>query len=78
MAWKIKQATLQKEFQFQDFSEAVQFVNQVKDLANAANHHPDILIHSYNQVKIMLMTHDQNAITDKDHNLAKAIDNLPE
>ncbi len=76
MTWEVKNELLTNNFQFQDFTQAVEFVNQIKDLANAANHHPDVLIHSYNQVKIMLMTHDQNTITDKDHNLANQIDKL--
>jgi len=74
--WKTVNSQLEKEFKFENFSQAVYFVNLIKDLANSANHHPDILIHSYNCVKVMLKTHDENAITEKDHLLAKEIDKL--
>lgn len=76
MEWKIKQKKLTKEFQFKDFSLALAFVNKILPLAEKQNHHPDILIHSYNKVQIMLYTHNQNKITDKDYTLAKKIDEI--
>lgn len=74
--WKKIESNLTKEFKFENFSQAVHFVNLIKDIANSANHHPDILIHSYNCVKVMLKTHDENAVTEKDHLLAEKIDEL--
>lgn len=52
------------------------YINQVAELAETANHHPDILIYSYNQVKIMIYSHDKDEITDKDYDFAEKIDNL--
>lgn len=74
--WKTANSQLEKEFKFENFSMAVYFVNLIKDIANNANHHPDLLIHSYNHVKVMLKTHDKDAITEKDHNLASEIDEI--
>jgi 4a-hydroxytetrahydrobiopterin dehydratase len=76
MNWKVKNGKLVKEFEFADFDKALAFVNQVAELAEEASHHPDILIYSYNKVKIMIYTHDKNEITDKDHALAKKINSL--
>ena len=53
-----------------------EIVDAIAEVAEAHNHHPDILIHSYKQVKITLFTHDAKAITDKDYTLADAIDTL--
>ena len=75
MEWK-KDKKLEKEFIFSNFVESVEFVNKIVPLAQAADHHPDILIHSYKKVKVMLFTHSENKITDKDYNLAKKIDGL--
>ena len=74
MDWEIKGKSLVKEFEFANFSEAIKFVNKILPLAEEANHHPDLLIHSYKKVKIILYTHDEDKVTDKDYLLAKKID----
>lgn len=74
MNWKIIDKSLVKEFEFTNYLEAIAFVNKILPLAEEANHHPDILIHSYNKVKIMMFTHTENKITEKDYSLAKKID----
>ena len=52
------------------------FVNRVADVAQEADHHPDILIHGWNKVRLTLSTHPEGGLTDKDHALARAIDEL--
>lgn len=74
MDWKIEGKSLVKEFEFANFSEAVKFVNEILPLAEEADHHPDILIHSYKKVKIMMYTHTEDKITEKDYSLTKKID----
>ena len=74
MGWEIKNKFLEKEFKFADFTEAINFINQILPLAEEADHHPDILIYSYNCVKIMLYTHSEQKVTAKDYELAKKID----
>jgi 4a-hydroxytetrahydrobiopterin dehydratase len=66
---------LEREFTFPDFASALAFVNRVGALAEAANHHPDIYL-AWGKVRITLWTHTANGITDKDHKLAKQIDDL--
>jgi 4a-hydroxytetrahydrobiopterin dehydratase len=58
-----------------NFVEAMQFVNQVAELAESRNHHPDIAI-SWNKVTLTLSTHDAGGLTQLDLDLAAAIDGL--
>jgi len=66
-----------KEFEFEDFKEAIAFVNKVADLAENEGHHPDIAIH-YNKVEMLLWTHKINGLTESDFILAAKIDQLLE
>ena len=61
---------------FEDFAAAIAFVNGVAELAEAANHHPDILMHGWNRVRLTLSTHSQGGLTDADFQLAGGIDRL--
>ncbi len=63
---------LKKEYLFKDFVRAMAFVNQVAEIAEQQNHHPDIAIH-YNQVELTFWTHTTGTVTEKDHRLAEAI-----
>jgi 4a-hydroxytetrahydrobiopterin dehydratase len=76
MVWKEEGILLVKDFEFKDFSKAVDFVNKIAKVAEKADHHPNILIHSYNKVRITLTTHSENKITEKDRKLAKEIDKI--
>ncbi len=74
--WKEINGKLQKTFTFQDFSEAFAFMTRVALVAETQEHHPD-WSNEYNKVTIRLSTHDEDdAITEKDHKLAKAIDEI--
>jgi 4a-hydroxytetrahydrobiopterin dehydratase len=67
---------LVRQFEHKDFAAAMAFVNKVADLAEEANHHPDILIHGCNKVRLTLSTHSKGGVTDKDHALADRVDQL--
>ena len=71
--WSEMNGAIQRTFQFKDFVSAVEFVNKVADLAEAADHHPDILIR-YNKVTLTLSTHDAGGVTEKDFALAAQAD----
>lgn len=73
--WREENKTLVKEFKFNDFKSALEFVNKVGALAEDRNHHPDIEV-GWGYVKIKLTTHSAGKVTDKDHQLAEAIDKL--
>ena len=76
MDWKIIKGKLSKEFEFNDFTEVIKFVNKIASLAEKENHHPDLFIHSYKKLRITLFTHSENKITEKDYDLADKIDGL--
>jgi len=65
-----------RERKLADFAAALAFVNRVGELAERANHHPDILLHGWNKVRLTLSTHSQDALTEADFNLAEQVDRL--
>jgi 4a-hydroxytetrahydrobiopterin dehydratase len=65
---------LVKNFEFADFDGAIKFINNVAAVAQKLDHHPEI-INTYNRVTLRLSTHDAgNTVTEKDRELAAAID----
>ena len=76
MNWTIKDNKLERNYVFNNFNEVIDFVNKIAKIAEELDHHPDILIHSYKEMKIMISTHDQEKITEKDYELAERIDSI--
>jgi 4a-hydroxytetrahydrobiopterin dehydratase len=76
MAWRDEGNELVQDYEFPDFGAALAFVNEVGKLAEAKGHHPNILVHDWNQVRLMLSTHSKGGVTDLDRELAEAIDDL--
>lgn len=74
--WKEENNRLKKTFKFKDFTEAFGFMTKVALIAEKADHHP-LWTNVYNTVSFELSTHDAgDIVTDKDRDLAKAIDQL--
>ena len=74
--WKVNSTNkLEREFKFKNFREAFSFMTRVAFEAEEMDHHPD-WSNSYNRVKVELMTHDAQGITEKDIELAKRIDKI--
>jgi 4a-hydroxytetrahydrobiopterin dehydratase len=73
--WTFNKKGIEKKFVFKNFSQALGFIVQVGILAEKQNHHPE-LFNVYNKVDIRLSTHDANGLTDKDIDLAKAIEQI--
>ena len=71
--WARVGSEIRKEYRFADFKEAMVFVNRVAELAEQADHHPDIAI-SYSKVTLALTSHDTGGLTDRDFRLASRID----
>ena len=67
---------LEREFIHKDFTVALKFVNQVGEIAEQEGHHPDILIHDWNKVKITLRTHAIKGLSVNDFIIAAKIDKL--
>jgi len=75
--WTRRGETLVKTFTMRTFPEAIAFVTRVAEEAERANHHPDIDIR-YTKVLFTLSTHDAGGVTQKDLELAAAIDRVRE
>ena len=73
--WSADGKQLKKRRDFPDFAAALRFVNSVGEMAEAADHHPDITF-GWGYAELCLMTHDRGGITDVDIALAKQIDSL--
>ncbi len=73
--WAVRASSLHRIFQFADFPAAMAFVNQVARVAEAASHHPDIDIR-WNKVTLVLSTHSEGGLTEKDFALAQQINVL--
>ena len=74
--WEFGNDKIKKEFQFEDFKEALAFIVRVGFEAEQLTHHPE-LFNVYNTVKIELSTHDAgDKVTQKDIDLATAIEGI--
>ncbi len=72
--WEFKDNAISKRLRFKDFMAGIAFVNRVAAIAEAADHHPDILI-NYTRIAFSCTTHSAGGVTDKDFRLAESIEN---
>jgi len=63
--WRLDGSAITKEFGFKDFPAAVAFVSRLVPGAEAADHHPDVVIH-YRRVTLIYTTHSEGGVTEKD------------
>lgn len=71
--WTAADGKLVKRFKFDDFAESLAMVNKAGEIAEAANHHPDIKL-GWGYAEFEIMTHDRGGITEFDFELARKID----
>jgi 4a-hydroxytetrahydrobiopterin dehydratase len=71
--WELAGDAIRRRYAFKDFKESMAFVKRVAELAERADHHPDILI-EYSKVTLTLTTHDAGGLSEHDFALARAID----
>jgi 4a-hydroxytetrahydrobiopterin dehydratase len=74
--WRREGDEIVREWQLEDFAEAMAFVNRVAEAAEQANHHPDIFVHGWNKVRLSLTNHAAGGLTDVDFEMAGRIDKL--
>jgi 4a-hydroxytetrahydrobiopterin dehydratase len=74
--WRVEEDCLIRRFSFRDFRSAMDFANQVAQLAEEAGHHPDMTV-GYGYVQVRLTTHDAGGITQRDVDLARKVEALP-
>lgn len=75
--WDYDNKSIERVFEFDGFSDALDFVNAVAEIAEEEEHHPDIDIR-YNRVRLRLFTHSEGGLTESDFGVAEKIDNLIE
>ena len=73
--WELEKKSITRTIEFEEFMEAIDFVNDLAEIADEAQHHPDIRIR-YTKVTLTLTTHDAGGVTEADIELAQRIDNL--
>ncbi len=73
--WSADGKMLKKSLKFPDFVSSIAYVNRIGELAEAADHHPDITF-GWGYADIALTTHDRGGITDVDIALAAEIDRV--
>lgn len=74
--WDREHDEIVREWRFDDFAAALAFVNRVGETAEDANHHPDILLHGWNKVRLSLTNHSAGGLTPVDFEMAAKFDAL--
>jgi 4a-hydroxytetrahydrobiopterin dehydratase len=74
--WRREGEALVRDWRFADFRAAIAFVERVAEVAEDSNHHPDILVHGWNKVRLTLSTHSEGGVTAADLALAQRLDAL--
>ena len=68
--------SIQKEYQVKSFIDAIALIVKIGIEAEKIEHHPDLLLHSWNKIKVVLSTHSVGGVTENDFNLAQTIDEI--
>ena len=71
-----KHNAIEKDFTRKNFLDSVSFIEKIAPLAEKADHHPDLLLHDYKSVRVILTTHSAHGITENDFALARAIESI--
>lgn len=75
-AWSVQDGKLTREVQVKNFREALALVNALGEVAEGENHHPDLLIHGWNHVRVELYTHTAHGLSENDFIMAAKFDQL--
>lgn len=71
--WEYKNNAISKLYRFKEFMDGIRFINRVAEMAEAADHHPDIAV-NYTRVTFTCTTHSEGGVTEKDVRLASSIE----
>ena len=74
--WTREGDEIVRSWEFDDFAGALAFVNRVGKAAEEANHHPDILLHGWNKVRLSLTNHSAGGLTAVDFDMAERFGDL--
>jgi 4a-hydroxytetrahydrobiopterin dehydratase len=75
--WRREEDALVRDLEFPSFKSAMAYVNAVAGVAEAVNHHPDITVHGWNKVRLVLSTHSVGGLTDADFDMARRLEDVP-
>ena len=75
--WEVQKNQLVRTYTLPSFAHAIMFIGAIGQLAEAANHHPDLRLFGYRHVTIELSTHSAGGLTQRDFDLARQIQALP-
>ena len=73
--WELEKKHIERTFEFDEFTQAIDFVNSVAEIAEEEEHHPDLDIR-FNKVRVHITSHAKGGLTDRDFELAQKVDNL--
>jgi 4a-hydroxytetrahydrobiopterin dehydratase len=73
--WSVRGKSIVRKFEFGNFADALAFINKAGEIADAADHHPDIRL-GWGYAEFEITTHDRGGVTDVDFALAKKIDEI--
>ncbi len=73
--WAARDGALRKEYRFADFAAAMSFANRIAEAAEAADHHPDMLV-GWGRVELAWVSHDVGGISERDVEMARTSDRL--
>lgn len=74
--WTEEGSMLTRSIECKDFKHAVELINQIADVAEDMQHHPEITLKDYKQLSISTTSHESQSLTDKDYELAQRISNI--
>ena len=75
-AWRHEGDEIVRDVATKDFATAMALVNRVADVAEQRNHHPDILVHGWNKVRLSLTNHSAGGLTQTDFDVAAEFDGV--
>ena len=74
--WRREGIMLVRDLQVENFAAALALVNRIGEVAEALDHHPDILLHGWNKIRLSVTTHDTGGLTERDFELAARVEEL--
>lgn len=74
--WRVEGDAIVRDLELEGFTAAIAMVNRIAELAEEANHHPDLLVHGYKRLRVTLSTHSEGGVTENDLAMARRIDAL--
>jgi 4a-hydroxytetrahydrobiopterin dehydratase len=77
-SWSSSGKQIERNFELKDFAAALALINAIGEQAEAMDHHPDMLFHGWNKVRVTISTHSVGGLTQSDFDLASRINALPQ